>query len=111
MIVIDEADGDVSLVYSWAKDRINKRLIMTTTKLIEIKIGDNGCTLRAIEGGADLALSHGQVARAVADGNHDEVPLYTYQQYKMGIDTWIAFLNLINDEIGPNPDAIDIVRR
>ena len=78
------------------------------TKLFEVKLGENGCVLRVIEGGDGLSLTRGQINRAVVEGDSEGIPLYLYQEVEGKTEAWIAFLKLLNEEFGPDPGAIVI---
>ncbi len=80
----------------------------TVVKLIEVRLGENGCALRVVEGGASLSLTRGQVERAIAQQREEGVPLYTYQEFGNGIDAWVVFLQLLNEEFGPDPKRVKI---
>lgn len=78
------------------------------TKLIEVKLGENGCSVRVIEGGSDLCMTKGQIDRAKREMREEGIPLYLYQEYGDGTDAWVAFLQLLNNEFGPAPEKVII---
>ena len=80
----------------------------TVVKLIEVRLGENGCALKVVEGADSLSLTRGQVDRAIAQQREEGVPLYTYQEFGDGLDTWVAFLTLLNEEFGPDPKHVKI---
>lgn len=78
------------------------------TKLMEVKLGENGCAIRTVEGGTSLCLTRGQIDRALFEGGEEGFRLFTYQEFDDGISAWVAVLQLLNEEFGPNPSRVRI---
>jgi len=78
------------------------------TKLVEVKLGENGSTIRIVEGGTGLSLTPGQIQRAQDQSREEGIPLFVFQEYGCPVGAWIAFLQMLNDEFGPEPSRIEI---